>query len=190
MSNKLNIGLIGAGMIGDVHIENIRKDGRAEVTWIAARTQGTLQAQMKKHQIDQGTLDYRELLNDRSLDAVIIASPPHTHLAILKDALAAGKHVLLEKPMVPNRQELEQLIAEVEKTSAFIGAGMLLSPCTAAAQISFHQTDDRCWQTGRSLPHPSQPSDARDVHRIQSSGLLGASKEAFRRRAIHRLGRL
>jgi predicted dehydrogenase len=115
MSNKLNIGLIGAGMIGDVHIENIRKDGRAEVTWIAARTQETLQAKMKKHQIDQGTLDYRELLNDRSLDAVIIASPPHTHLAMLKDALAAGKHVLLEKPMVPNRQELEQLIAEVEK---------------------------------------------------------------------------
>ncbi len=115
MINKLNIGLIGAGMIGDVHIENIRKDGRAEVTWIAARTQETLQAKMKKHQIDQGTLDYRELLNDRSLDAVIIASPPHTHLAILKDALAAGKHVLLEKPMVPNRQELEQLIAEVEK---------------------------------------------------------------------------
>ncbi len=115
MSNKLNIGLIGAGMIGDVHIENIRKDGRADVTWIAARTEGTLQAKMKKHQIDQGTLDYRELLNDRSLDAVIIASPPHTHLAMLKDALAAGKHVLLEKPMVPNRQELEQLIAEVEK---------------------------------------------------------------------------
>lgn len=115
MINKLNIGLIGAGMIGDVHIENVRKDGRAEVTWIAARTEETLQAKMKKHQIDQGTLDYRELLNDRSLDAVIIASPPHTHLAILKDALAAGKHVLLEKPMVPNRQELEQLIAEVEK---------------------------------------------------------------------------
>jgi len=71
MINKLNIGLIGAGMIGDVHIENVRKDGRAEVTWIAARTEETLQAKMKKHQIDQGTLDYRELLNDRSLDAVI-----------------------------------------------------------------------------------------------------------------------
>lgn len=115
MRPKINIGLIGAGMIGDVHVENVRKDGRAEVTWIAARTEGTLQAKMKKHQINQGTLDYREMLNDRSLDAVIIASPPHTHLAMLKDAFAAGKHVLLEKPMVPNRQELEQLVAEVEK---------------------------------------------------------------------------
>ncbi len=113
--NKINIGLIGAGMIGDVHIQNIRKDGRAEVTWIAARTEGTLRAKMNKHRIEHGTLDYREMLEDNSLDAVIIASPPHTHLAMLKDALAAGKHVLLEKPMVPNRQELDELVAAVEK---------------------------------------------------------------------------
>lgn len=115
MSEKINIGLIGAGMIGDVHIENIRKDGRADVTWIAARTEHTLQAKMNKHQIEHGTLDYRQMLDDRSLKAVVIATPPHTHLAMLKDALAAGKHVLLEKPMVPNRQELAELLAAVEK---------------------------------------------------------------------------
>lgn len=115
MSKKINIGLIGAGMISDVHIQNIRKDGRAEVTWIAARTNETLEAKMRKHGIEQGTLDYREMLNDKSLDAMIIASPPHTHLAMLKDALAAGKHVLLEKPMVPNRQELVELVDEVQK---------------------------------------------------------------------------
>lgn len=113
--NKINIGLIGAGMIGDVHIQNIRKDGRADVTWIAARTEQTLRTKMEKHEIDHGTLDYWEMLKDRSLDAVIIASPPNTHLAMLKDALTAGKHVLLEKPMVPNRQELDELVAAVEK---------------------------------------------------------------------------
>jgi predicted dehydrogenase len=117
MGKKLNIGLIGAGMIGDVHIENIRRDGRADVPWIAARTEKTLQAKMKKHHIDNGTLDYREMLKDGSLDAVIIASPPHTHLAMLKDSLVAGKNVMLEKPMVPNRQELDELVAEVEKRS-------------------------------------------------------------------------
>ncbi len=115
MSKKPTIGLIGAGMIGDVHIENIRKDGRADVTWIAARTEITLQSKLNKYQIEHGTLDYREMLKDDSLDALIIASPPHTHLPMLKDALAAGKHVLLEKPMVTNRQEVIELVAEVEK---------------------------------------------------------------------------
>ncbi len=111
--SKINIGLIGAGMIGDVHIEKIRRDGRAEVTYIAARSEGTLQTKMKKYGIEKGTLDYREMLEDNSLDAVIIASPPYTHLAMLKEALSAGKHVLLEKPMVPNPQELAELLSVV-----------------------------------------------------------------------------
>jgi predicted dehydrogenase len=117
MSDKINIGVIGAGMIGDVHIENIRKDGRGDVTWIATRSEGTLQAKLKKHHIENGTLDYREMLKDDSLNAVIIASPPFTHLEMLKESLAAGKYVMLEKPMVPDSLELKELLAIVDKYS-------------------------------------------------------------------------
>jgi predicted dehydrogenase len=102
-------------MIGDVHIENIRKDGRGDVSWIAARTDNTLKAKLEKYQIANGTLDYRDMLKDDSLDAIIIASPPNTHLQMLKDILAAGKHVLLEKPMVVNPQELNDLLNVVEQ---------------------------------------------------------------------------
>lgn len=115
MSQKLNIGVMGAGMIGDVHINNFHKDGRAEVTWIAARTEKTLNAKLVKHQIEKGTLDYREMLRDESLDAVVIAAPPHMHAEMLKAALEAGKHVMLEKPIAPNRQEMEAVVAAVAK---------------------------------------------------------------------------
>lgn len=109
MSNKLKIGLIGSGMIGDVHIDRIRQDGRGEVLWIAARTEKTLKAKQQKFNIPNGSTDYRDMLKDPELDAVIIAAPPYLHLQILKDVLAAGKNVLLEKPMVVNRTELETL---------------------------------------------------------------------------------
>jgi predicted dehydrogenase len=115
MGDKLNIGLIGAGMIGDVHIEKIEKDGRARVTWIAARTQKTLNEKLKKFNIANGTLDYTDMLADPVLDAIIIASPPYTHLQMVKDALQAGKNILLEKPLVPNRKEMDELVHVVKQ---------------------------------------------------------------------------
>ncbi len=115
MPRQLNIGVIGAGMIGDVHIENIKKDGRGQVTWISSRTRETLNKKLDKHEITNGSLDYRELLNDSSLDAVVIATPPHTHFDMLAGALKAEKHVLLEKPLTPNPQELQKAVELVKK---------------------------------------------------------------------------
>src|SRR5678816_845819 len=50
-------------------------------------------------------LDYREVLDNKEVDAVIIASPDHWHLRMALDALAAGKDVYLEKPVTHNLEE-------------------------------------------------------------------------------------
>ncbi|MDZ7723618.1 MAG: Gfo/Idh/MocA family oxidoreductase [candidate division KSB1 bacterium] len=113
MSAKKTIGIIGAGMIGDVHIENIRRDGRAEVTWIATRTRETLDKKKKKYGIENATTDYKDMLNDDSLDAVIIASPPFTHRDMVRACLSAGKHLLLEKPIAANWQDVQAIIQQV-----------------------------------------------------------------------------
>jgi len=111
---KMKIGIIGAGMIGDVHINNILKDGRGEVIWIATQTEKTLKEKLNKHHIQKGTTRYQEILEDSSINAVVIASPPFTHLEMVKNALDSGKHILLEKPMVANRKDLEDIIRIVE----------------------------------------------------------------------------
>jgi predicted dehydrogenase len=110
MAKKIKIGLIGAGMIGDVHIDRIRRDGRGEVSWIASRTRETLKHKLEKFGIPNGSTDYGDMLGDPDVEAVIIASPPHTHREMLENALNAGKHVLLEKPMAVNRDEIETMI--------------------------------------------------------------------------------
>lgn len=114
MINKVNIGLIGAGMIGDVHIQTARIDGRAEIIWLAERNRDVLDAKMAKHGIAHGTQDYHEILNDPAVDAVIIASPPHTHAQMALDVLHAGKHLLLEKPMCITQEELRQVLDAVQ----------------------------------------------------------------------------
>jgi len=110
MSRPYQIGIIGMGMIGDVHLERIRQDGRGDVTWIATQSEETLRKKLNKYQVAHGTTDYREMLQDSSLDAVIIASPPFTHLEIFRSVLKAGKHVLLEKPMTASAAELDDLL--------------------------------------------------------------------------------
>jgi predicted dehydrogenase len=114
MYQKLNIGLIGAGMVGDVHIRTVQADGRAEVTWIADRTKEILQQKMEKHSIARGTLDYKEILQDPDVQAVIIASPPHTHMVMTLAALKAGKHVLVEKPMAIHPDEVDRILEAVK----------------------------------------------------------------------------
>jgi predicted dehydrogenase len=115
MPKRLNVAVIGAGMIGDVHVDCIRKDGRGEVSWLVARSDKTVTEKLAKHGVARGSTDYRDALDDDDVEVVVIASPPDTHLAILEDALAAGKHVLLEKPMVAMRPQLRRLLSVVRK---------------------------------------------------------------------------
>ncbi len=114
MKRQVHLAVIGAGMIGDVHVKTARADGRAEVSWLAARTPETLEKKMQTFGISKGTLDYRDILRDPAVDAVVIASPPHTHAQMAVDALEAGKHVLLEKPMAINREETARILAAVK----------------------------------------------------------------------------
>ena len=105
-----NIGLIGAGMIGDVHIKNLRLDGRGDVTHIAEKSEKVLAEKMDKWGITKGTTDYREMLEDKTLDAVIIGAPPYLHFQMVQDILAAGKHVLLEKPMAITPDDMQKTV--------------------------------------------------------------------------------
>ena len=66
--------------------------------------------------IPRWTLDYREILADPSVDAVVIATPPYLHAEQLDAALEAGKHVLMEKPLAASPREVAEMVAAVERT--------------------------------------------------------------------------
>jgi len=115
MKNKPNIGIIGAGMMGGHHAECIVKTGRANVLWIADIDKKVLDFKMAKYDVPYGTTDYRDVLNDTRVDAVIIAAPPFTHFEIAVAAMDAGKHVLIEKPLTIDRSKMNRLVKEVQK---------------------------------------------------------------------------
>ena len=71
----------------------------------------------------KGYLDYRELLNQSDVDAVVVASPDHWHGKMAMDAMDKGKDVYLEKPMVHTNEEARQLVDTVKETKRILQVG-------------------------------------------------------------------
>ena len=102
-------------MVAGIHLDGILKINRANVLWLADVDKKVLLQKIKKYNVPNGTADYRDILKDDRVEAVIIASPPFTHFRMAVDAIKAGKHVLIEKPMVVDRVQMNRLVKEVQK---------------------------------------------------------------------------
>ena len=89
----MNIGIIGAGTMSKLHLEACRRVG-VSVTAIADRSREGVDARAAEFGIPRAYTDAQKLLNDPSVEAVIIATPVSTHAPLVLAALAAGKHVL------------------------------------------------------------------------------------------------
>ena len=109
------MGIIGTGMVADLLLGGLKKIGAGSVLWMADTNKNLLRRKMKKYAVPCGTDDYRDILKDPRVEGVIIAAPPFTHYRMTVDALNAGKHVLLEKPMVARRTQISPLVSEVRK---------------------------------------------------------------------------
>ena len=101
-------------MYGKILIRNFQKDPRANITWTNSASEATTRSSAEEFGIEKWTLDYREILADPSVDAVVIATPPYLHAEQMEAALAAGKHVLLEKPMAESPQSVRRIVAAAE----------------------------------------------------------------------------
>ncbi len=136
MDPKLyNIGVVGAGMIARQHLEHIRNTGRAHVSWIAALRPENLEEVRSMYGIKYKTHDYRDMLNDPNVDAILITTPPHLHKEMFIETLRAGKHLLLEKPMAIRSEDLEEILAVQMKFPQLHGHGVFRKACQAFAQV-------------------------------------------------------
>jgi len=114
---QYNLGIIGAGMYGKILMRNFRQDERAKITWVNSQSEGTTKSAAEEFGVSKWTLDYREILADPDVDAVVIATPPFVHAEQLEASLTAGKHVLLEKPIAESRESLKRILQAVEHAS-------------------------------------------------------------------------
>ena len=105
-SEKIKIGLIGAGNIGGVHIREFSKlPEQCEITAITDAYLPLAEARAKEFSIPNVPRSPEELIHSKDIDAVIIGVPNQFHAPYAIEALQSGKHVLLEKPMGLNAED-------------------------------------------------------------------------------------
>lgn len=125
MSETIRYGIIGSGMMGIEHILNINIIPDARVTAIADPHEGSREWARATAEggIEEYT-DYREMLENAPIDAVIVATPNFTHSAVLDDIFKTKLHVLCEKPLSTNFEDASAAAARAKTHEGVFWVGM------------------------------------------------------------------
>jgi predicted dehydrogenase len=126
VAKPLRLGLVGLGYWGPNLARNFDGLPGAELGWLCDRDGERLARFGARYPTARTTTRYKDLLQDPSLAAVVIATPVVTHGELARAALLAGKHVLVEKPLALSTEEAEELVALAEERGLVLMPGHLL----------------------------------------------------------------
>ena len=116
MARELRVGIAGTGFIGGVHARSARLAGGRIVAVAASSPESAAAAAASLH-ADRALASADELVNDPDVDVVHICAPNHLHQPLAEAALAAGKHVVCEKPLALDAAGAERLVAAAAAAS-------------------------------------------------------------------------
>jgi predicted dehydrogenase len=130
------IGLIGYGYWGPNLLRNYMDLPTADVKWVCDSREDRLEKAATRYPSVKTTTDARAVLDDPDVDAVLIATPISTHHSLAMEALAAGKHVFVEKPMATTVAECDEMCeaAEARGLTLMVGHTFVYSPPVRAVK--------------------------------------------------------
>ncbi len=115
-SRKIRIGIIGAGSnLQNVQIPGFRKIPECEIVAVANRSLESSKRVTDKFGIPKPYANWRDLLDDKDIDAVSIGTPPYMHRTMTLAALESGKHVLTQARMANNVAEAREMLAAAQR---------------------------------------------------------------------------
>lgn len=139
-ASKGVIGVIGAGNFTKMTMLPALKNSGASFRYIASSTGVTGTSLAKKFGFSNSTTDYRQILDDKNVDTVIITTKHNSHSKFVNEALLANKHVFVEKPLALNNEQLQSIIDTYNKVtgvkSLMVGFNRRFSPHTQAIMKS------------------------------------------------------
>jgi predicted dehydrogenase len=143
MREKLRCAVIGAGAIGIEHLSSLLLCPRAATVAIAETNPTRLREATERFHVPRGYSNYKELLEQPDIDAVMIALPNYLHAPVAIDALEARKHVLIEKPMATNAKEAAKIVAAAQKSrrTVMVAKNFRFDRHTNSARLAIQRGD-------------------------------------------------
>jgi predicted dehydrogenase len=108
--DRVGVGLVGSQFISSIHYEALRSVAGADVLAVASPTMEHVRCFAEKRGITRWFVDYRQMLEMPEIQLVVLGIPNDLHHQVVLDAAAAGKHIVLEKPMAMNLQQCDEMI--------------------------------------------------------------------------------
>lgn len=122
--DKINVGVIGVGRIGQIHARNLKYQiPEARLLAVADILEEQAKQFATQLEIPLVEKDYRALLENKDIDAIIICSSTDTHAQIISEAAEAKKHIFCEKPIALNLDKIDQAIEIVKKSGVKLWVG-------------------------------------------------------------------
>jgi predicted dehydrogenase len=196
MTNALGIGLVGCGMIGQIHADGLRKladDGEIINVGAGDPSDEAREAVSRNCPFRYLTGNPFEVIEDPEVDAVLVASPTSTHRELVLATLEAGKPLLCEKPLAPSFEIVQELCDAVARSGvvAQVGFHSRFHPIVnklhdtvvskeLGRPMGYLLRDDQYWPTGDVVPgHSSWRSERAQAgggalieHSIHSADIL------------------
>jgi predicted dehydrogenase len=156
---EIKVGIIGGGYMGKAHAAAFAAVGslfetplRPVLEMVCATTDESAERYRKNFGFARSTTDWRELVNDPNVDAVVIASPQSTHCEIAVAAFAANKPVLCEKPLGASLDDSRKMVAAAEASGCvhMVGFNYIRTPASQYARqlIDQGRIGDVTWFRG------------------------------------------
>ena len=123
-SNKpINVGIIGCGYWGPNLVRNFSSLANCKVKTVSDLKPGRLDYIKKEFPFVDTTKNYKDIIKDKTIHAVIIATPVKSHKDIAEESLFFGKNVFIEKPMTYSSEDAESLVVTAKKLNKKIAVG-------------------------------------------------------------------
>ena len=133
--DRFNVGVIGVGYWGKKIVDEYSKIENVTILGVADPDEKMLAFAKERYGIKGTYKDYKELLAVPDLHAVNVCTPNAMHYQVCKDALEAGKHVLVEKPITLNSKEGKELVELAQKKGLMLSVGHIFRFNNALAEV-------------------------------------------------------
>lgn len=121
--NKVTVGVIGAGRIGKLHINNLKRNNNVRLKMVSDLFANKLEKWFADSGVEEITKDYNDILNDDEIDTVFICSPTSTHADLIKEAAQKGKNVFCEKPISFSDEETLEAYKAIKESGVKFQVG-------------------------------------------------------------------
>ena len=136
--DKIHVGIIGLGRISDLHALGYRDNPEARIYAVCTTNEKTGLAKKPEWSAEKYYRNYEELLSDPGVDAVEILTPQKLHEKMVFDAVAAGKHIMVQKPMtidIPSAVRMLEAVKRSDKVYKVIENYIFYPPLVRAKQM-------------------------------------------------------